>query len=78
MCYLINITTKKKNVDFIYHARAYVYTPCRVGLTDRYLLGHFHFGRFSIENTGARNANVAPCTIGNLCVFNTTYIEVIL
>jgi len=25
----------------------------------------------SIENTGARNAKVAPCTIGNLCEFHT-------
>jgi len=31
-----------------------------------YSLGHFHFGRLSIENTGLRNAKVAPCTIGNL------------
>ena len=32
----------------------------------KYSPGHFHFGRLRIENTGLRNAKVAPCTIGNL------------
>ena len=47
---------RKESLQFLYRTGNVKYSP-----------GHFHFGRFSIENTGLRNAKVAPCTIGNLC-----------